>query len=54
MTFQTSQRLLVSFTVIPESHILTSTLVQGHAGKLVVGTMGETKVPVVLLVGRAQ
>ena len=34
--------------------ILTITLVQGHAGKLVVGTMGETKVPVVLLVGRAQ
>ncbi|KAI5201825.1 purine nucleoside phosphorylase-like protein [Aureobasidium subglaciale] len=29
------------------------TTVQGHAGKLVVGTMGETKVPVVLLVGRA-
>jgi len=37
MTFQTSQR----------------TTVQGHAGKLVVGTMGNTKVPVVLLVGRA-
>lgn len=37
-----------------EMHILTITLVQGHAGKLVVGTMGETKVPVVLLVGRAQ
>ncbi|KAI5238267.1 purine nucleoside phosphorylase-like protein [Aureobasidium subglaciale] len=29
------------------------TTVQGHAGKLVVGTMGDTKVPVVLLVGRA-
>jgi hypothetical protein len=54
MTFQTSQRLLVSTMVITESHTLTTMLVQGHAGKLVVGTMGETKVPVVLLVGRAQ
>jgi hypothetical protein len=54
MTFPTFQRLLVSIMVIPESHILTSMLVQGHAGKLVVGTMGETKIPVVLLVGRAQ
>lgn len=34
--------------------MLIRVLVQGHAGKLVVGTMGETKVPVVLLVGRAQ
>lgn len=34
--------------------MLISVSVQGHAGKLVVGTMGETKVPVVLLVGRAQ
>jgi purine-nucleoside phosphorylase len=40
--------------IVPESQILTITLVQGHAGKLVVGTMGEAKVPVVLLVGRAQ
>ncbi|KAH0166741.1 hypothetical protein KCU67_g4177, partial [Aureobasidium melanogenum] len=53
MIFQTSQRLQASFVVTPEIHILTSTLVQGHAGKLVVGTMGDTKVPVVLLVGRA-
>lgn len=54
MTFQTSQRLLVSFMVTPDMCILISILVQGHAGKLVVGTMGDTKVPVVLLVGRAQ
>lgn len=28
--------------------------VVGHAGKLIFGTMGHQKVPVVLLVGRAQ
>jgi purine-nucleoside phosphorylase len=29
-------------------------VVQGHAGKLVFGILGESKTPVVLLVGRAQ
>jgi hypothetical protein len=37
-----------------DNHPIISVLVQGHAGKLVVGTMGDSKVPVVLLVGRAQ
>ena len=54
MTFPTSQRLLVNSTITPERLMLIRVVVQGHAGKLVVGTMGETKVPVVLLVGRAQ
>ena len=27
---------------------------QGHAGKLIAAFMGDTKVPVLLLVGRAQ
>jgi hypothetical protein len=30
------------------------TLVQGHAGKLVFGLLGEKQTPVVLMVGRVQ
>jgi len=29
-------------------------VVAGHAGKLIFGTLGQEKVPVMLLVGRAQ
>ena len=35
-------------------HKLRRFTVEGHAGELVFGFMGETKVPVVLLVGRVQ
>lgn len=34
--------------------ILISTAVPGHEGRLIFGTMGPRRVPVVLLVGRAQ
>ncbi|KAH0292089.1 inosine guanosine and [Aureobasidium namibiae CBS 147.97] len=49
-TVTTDTKLEIDYHDIPN---FPKTTVQGHAGKLVVGTMGENKVPVVLLVGRA-
>ncbi|THV64709.1 purine nucleoside phosphorylase-like protein [Aureobasidium pullulans] len=49
-TVTSDTKLEIDYHDIPN---FPKTTVQGHAGKLVVGTMGETKVPVVLLVGRA-
>ncbi|KEQ97480.1 hypothetical protein AUEXF2481DRAFT_602082 [Aureobasidium subglaciale EXF-2481] len=49
-TVTADTKLEIDYHDIPN---FPKTTVQGHAGKLVVGTMGDTKVPVVLLVGRA-
>ncbi|KAI4730573.1 purine nucleoside phosphorylase-like protein [Aureobasidium sp. EXF-10728] len=49
-TVTADSKLEIDYHDIPN---FPKTTVQGHAGKLVVGTMGENKVPVVLLVGRA-
>ncbi|KAG9623913.1 purine nucleoside phosphorylase-like protein, partial [Aureobasidium melanogenum] len=52
-TVTADTKLEIDYHDIPNFPKTTGEFLQGHAGKLVVGTMGDTKVPVVLLVGRA-
>ena len=51
---KTTGKVSTRDNITTEVHVSKQIVVQGHAGQLVFGYMGESKVPVVLLLGRAQ